>query len=380
MYLSANKLADEILPFADVTVFYKLISIYFIAYVVSLPMPFKCKQLFLYFLLFNFIWSISSGANTGGFIGYFTGIFKDITAVGLKITTTVSFFLYTLSAYYFLWYCTKRKKQIAAFFIILLCIPLIILFRYFLEEIICPAIFGFQNYNPDTTLSYYFQDNKYFSIPYTAFGIVYYFIRSNHYKEVETRELEVQNRQAELEYLKSQINPHFLFNNLNSIYSLIYHQSDKALKAVEQLSSLLRYMLYEKNKEVLLTDEVDYLTNFIALQKLRFDYEIPLVFYIDNKNTSQTIAPLLLIPLVENAFKHGDFRHPEFPLSIQLRNSDKELSFVVENKKGAYQKDELHGIGIANLRRRLELIYPNRYFFDIKESEQSYKATLTIIW
>jgi two-component system LytT family sensor kinase len=106
-------------------------------------------------------------------------------------------------------------------------------------------------------LSYYLQDNKYFSIPYTAFGIVYYFLQSNRYKEVEKNELELQNRQAELEYLKSQINPHFLFNNLNSIYSLIYHKSDKALKAVEQLSSLLRYMLYEKNKEVLLTEEVD---------------------------------------------------------------------------------------------------------------------------
>ena len=93
------------------------------------------------------------------------------------------------------------------------------------------------------------------------------FLKSNRFKEAEKTELELQNRQAELEYLKSQINPHFLFNNLNSIYSLIYHKSDKALKAVEQLSSLLRYMLYEKNKEVLLTEEVDYLKNFIALQK-----------------------------------------------------------------------------------------------------------------
>ena len=343
-------------------------------------MPFKFKQLFLYFLLFNFIWSISLGANNGSITGYFAGIFKSSTSFGLEITTTLSFFLYTLSAYFFLWYCTKRNKQAAAFFLILLCIPLVILFRYFLEEMICPAFFGFHNYNTSITLSYYLQDNKYFSIPYTSFGIIYYFLRSNRFKEAEKTELELQNRQAELEYLKSQINPHFLFNNLNSIYSLIYHKSDKALKAVEQLSSLLRYMLYEKNKEVLLTEEVDYLKNYIELQKLRFDYEIPLVVNIDNNISNEKIAPLLLIPLIENAFKHGDFKHPEFPLIIKLLNFNNELSFVVENKKGQYQKDKLHGIGITNLKRRLALIYPNRYSFDIAESERSYKATLTIKW
>jgi two-component system LytT family sensor kinase len=293
--LSATSFADEIIQFADVTIIYKSISNYFISYVVSLLMPFKFKQLLLYFILFNFIWSISLGANSGSFYSYFAGIFKNFTSFGLKITTTVSFFLYVLSAYYFLWFFTKRKKQVAAFFLILLCIPLVILFRYFLEEMICPFIFGFQNYNPATTLSYYLLDNKYFSIPYTAFGIIYYFLQSNRYKEAEKSELELQNRQAELEYLKSQINPHFLFNNLNSIYSLIYHKSDKALKAVEQLSSLLRYMLYEKNKEVLLTEEVDYLKNFIELQKLRFDYEIPLVVNIDNK------IAMKKLPLITNS-------------------------------------------------------------------------------
>ncbi len=343
-------------------------------------MPFKFKQLFLYFILFNFIWSISSGTNNGSFNTYFSDIFKNTASVGLKITTTISFFLYSLSAYFFLWYYSKRKKQVTAFLLILLCIPLVILFRYFLEEMICPVIFGFQNYNPNTTLYYYLQDNKYFSIPYTAFGIVFYFLQSNHYKDAEKNELALQNRQAELAYLKSQINPHFLFNNLNSIYSLIYHKSDKALKAVEQLSSLLRYMLYEKNTEVLLTEEVTCLKSFIELQKLRFDYELPLVVNIDNKSGNEKIAPLLLIPLVENAFKHGDFKHPEFPLIIELHNFNSEFNFSVENKKGQNEKDAHGGIGIVNLKRRLELIYSNRYLFNIEESEVSYKSTLTIKW
>ncbi|MBL0145377.1 MAG: hypothetical protein IPP48_06095 [Chitinophagaceae bacterium] len=101
---------------------------------------------------------------------------------------------------------------------------------------------------------------------------------------------------------------------------------------------------------------------------------------IYNKNKNEKIAPLLLIPLVENAFKHGDFKHPEFPLIIELLNFNNELSFIVENKKGQQQKDKLYGIGIANLKRRLELIYPNRYYFDIEESEKSYKAIIKIKW
>ncbi|WP_172637558.1 sensor histidine kinase [Sediminibacterium salmoneum] len=224
------------------------------------------------------------------------------------------------------------------------------------------------------------QDNKFFSIPYTAFGIVFYFLQSNQYKDVEKNELALKNRQAELEYLKSQVNPHFLFNNLNSIYSLIYHKSDKALKAVEQLSALLRYMLYEKNKEVLLTEDVTCLKSYIELQKLRFDYELPLVVNIDNQVGNEKIAPLLLIPLVENAFKHGDFKHPESPLIIELLSIKSELSFIIENKKGQHQKDQLSGIGIANLKRRLELIYPKRYYFNIEESDVSYKTTLKIKW
>lgn len=343
-------------------------------------MPFKFIQLLLYFLLFSIIWNFSIEANSGSLSTYFSSIFKNSASFWLKITSTVSFFLYAVVSYFFLWYYSKPKKQVVALLLILLCIPLVILFRYFLEEMICPVIFGFQNYYPGTHLYYYMQDNKFFSIPYTAFGIVFYFLQSNNYKDAEKNELALQNRQAELEYLKSQINPHFLFNNLNSIYSLIYHKSDKALKAVEQLSSLLRYMLYEKDKEVLITQEVDYLLSFIELQKLRFDYELPLIVNIEKKCGNEKIAPLLLIPLVENAFKHGDLKYAEFPLIIQLLNFNNGLKFVVENKKGQYQKDIHSGVGIANLKRRLELIYPNRYLFEIDETEKSYKATLNIKW
>lgn len=341
-------------------------------------MPFRIKQLFLYFLLFDFFREMYMGLNRVGPVQFMKEIFESFKSFSLEVTSTLSFFLYALAAYFFLWYFSKHRKQFWGFVLILCCIPLVILFRYLLEEIISPAVFGFRNYQPGIKLQDYMQDNKYFSIPNTAFGIIFYFLQSNRHKDNEKNNLQIQNRQAELDYLKSQINPHFLFNNLNGIYSLIYHKSDKALQAVEQLSSLLRYMLYEKNQKVLLTQETAYLLNFIDLQKLRFNYELPLQLQNNIENTDLQIAPLLLIPLVENAFKHGDFRHPQFPLMIQLKTTGRLLHFTVENKKGNYEKDAVSGIGINNLKRRLALIYPGNYQIEITESETCYKTSLSI--
>lgn len=341
-------------------------------------MPFKLKHLFLFFLLFDFLWGLYMGMNNVGFLQYFKDNYGSLKSIKLVITTTLSFFLYALSAYFFLWYFSKRKKQLLAFLCIICCIPLVILFRYFLEEIFSPAVFGFRNYRPDILLTDYIKDNKYYSIPHTAFGIIFYFFQSNSYKEGEKKELQVQTRQAELDYLKAQINPHFLLNNLNSIYSLVYHKSEKSLFAVEQLSSLLQYMLYEKKEKVLLSYEIRYLMSFIDLQKLRYDYDLPISLSNTVTDSNLKIAPLLLIPLVENAFKHGDFRDPQFPLVIQLATADNKLLAVVENKKGQLEKDSTSGIGIANLKRRLELMYPGNYQLEINEDDACYRTTLKI--
>lgn len=341
-------------------------------------MPVKIKQLFCYFLLFNLAWGMSMELNNGGIIKYFKSNFESPVRIGLEITSTISFFLYALSAYLFLWYFTKKKRQALALILILACIPVVILSRYFIEEISCEAVFGFHNYNTGTSISYYMLDNKFYSIPYTAFGMLFYFVQSNRFKESEKMELLIQNRQAELHYLKSQINPHFLFNNLNNIYSLVYHKSDKSLVAIEQLSSLLQYMLYEKNEEVLLADEIAYLKNFIALQKLRYNFEIPLSISIEVQDENVKIAPLLLIPLVENAFKHCDLHDSNMPLTVHLSEKDNILQLLVQNKKGKHEKDSVPGIGISNLKRRLALLYENEHTFRIEESATCYKTTLKL--
>ncbi len=370
--------ADENPLFADKPVYSGLAANNNKSNFIILTMPCKLKKLFYYFLIFNFIWGLSAEMNTTGIAGYFKGIFKSTTSIGLEITTTAAFFLYALSAYCFLWYFSKQKRQLLAYLFILAFIPVIILFRYVLEEIFCPAVFGFHNYNTGITMTGYLLDNKYFSIPYTAFGIIFYYVQSNKYKESEKMELQLEKRQAELYYLKSQINPHFLLNNLNNIYSLIYHKSDKSLFAVEQLCSLLQYMLYEKNDLVMLSDELRYLDNFISLQKLRYNFELPLDVSIDTKDENIKIAPFLLIPLVENAFKHSTLNDHTIPLTIHLSANSKRLQFKVENKKADFHKDSTSGIGITNVKRRLDLLYTGRHTFSIEENDTRYKTTLTI--
>lgn len=341
-------------------------------------MPFKLKQLFLNFVLFDFCWTFAIESASGGSQDTFKDYFAHIYNPGLIITNFISFFLFCLSVYFFLWFFNKKGNHAWGYLFTLLSIPLIILLRYFLQEVFAPAFLGFHNYDPEATFSSYMNSNKYYAVYYTGFGIVFFYLQNNRYKDKIQHELKLQNRQAELDYLKSQINPHFLFNNLSNIYSLIYSKSDNALPAVDKLSKLLRYMLYEKKEKVPLVEEVIYLESFIDLQKLRYDYELMLDINLFCRDNKIEIAPLLLIPLVENAFKHGVFKDSNNPLIIDLQTTDNEVLFTVKNKTGHHEKDKTSGIGLVNLRRRLELLYANKHKLEITDSGNNFKVQLKI--
>lgn len=194
-------------------------------------------------------------------------------------------------------------------------------------------------------------------------------------------ELINQRQASELALLRSQVNPHFLFNTLNNIYSLVYKKSEEAPAAVMKLSKIMRYMLYDSNSDkVQLEKEVDYLKSFIELQELRSNQEGYVEFRIDGDIEHQTIAPMLLIPFVENAFKHGAKNHTP-GIVIQLIATSDFLSFRVENfkkKNQAAQADEIGGIGLQNIRRRLELLYPGKHNLSIDDGEDMFKADLYI--
>ncbi len=193
------------------------------------------------------------------------------------------------------------------------------------------------------------------------------------------RQLESEKKDMEIQFLKSQLNPHFLFNSLNNIYSLAYQKSDKTADAVLKLSEIMRYMIYESNDSwVPLSKEIDYVKSFIELQKLRFKDGAAVILSINGEIDDQPIVPLILISFVENAFKHGIANDPKDPIKINLIANQKILHFSITNKKNNFNKDEMGGVGLNNVERRLQLLYPDRYKLNIVNTPTHYTSELML--
>lgn len=176
-----------------------------------------------------------------------------------------------------------------------------------------------------------------------------------------TQQLAIEKKEAELNYLKSQTNPHFLFNTLNNIYSLARDKSDLAPESILRLSKILRYMLYETGGEYISVEqELKIVGDYLALEKLRYDESLRINFNYDVEDMKQALPPLLLIPLVENAFKHGvsETRGQPF-VDIHLSVRNRQLSFTVKNSTelSGVDREIKENIGLSNLRRQLELLY-----------------------
>jgi two-component system, LytTR family, sensor kinase len=197
--------------------------------------------------------------------------------------------------------------------------------------------------------------------------------------EESKKQLLIEKNGIELAYLKSQINPHFLFNTLNNLYGLSLSEPDRTPDAIIKLSDMMRYMLYESNAEhVPLQQEIAYLKSYVELQKLRYDGTTYIHFDIKGIENEQQIAPLLLISFVENAFKHGEVFDPQHPLSMTLSFDEKNVVFEVKNKIHHKNKDEVGGFGVKNVERRLELLYPNKHKLLIEQHKDIFVSHLEI--
>ncbi|HBS86456.1 MAG: hypothetical protein A2W91_19770 [Bacteroidetes bacterium GWF2_38_335] len=195
------------------------------------------------------------------------------------------------------------------------------------------------------------------------------------------RQLEKEKLVAQISSLKSQINPHFLFNTLNNIYATAIDASPRTADMVDKLSEMMRYTMKEtQNDFVPLEEEINYLNNFIELQKLRLESKIKFEYEIEGDFVELQIAPMLLIPFVENAFKYGVNSEQNSNIRIDIKANESELHFLVANKKVDIKSgiNEHSGLGIENTKHRLNLIYPSKHLLTINETENDFIVSLHI--
>lgn len=200
----------------------------------------------------------------------------------------------------------------------------------------------------------------------------------------DRKDLETQRMQSEIRFLKSQINPHFLFNTLNSLYALTLKKSDKAPEIVIKLSEMMRYMLYECNeRRVPLNKEVNYIQNYLDLEKLRQSGHSDISLKVEGQITDQMIAPMIFIPFLENSFKHGlNHQIGDGYVHVNMKVLENKLLLRIMNSKPLQKplpsERPSGGIGLANVRRRLNLLYPNQYRLDIEDSEKEHAVELSL--
>ncbi len=223
--------------------------------------------------------------------------------------------------------------------------------------------------------------NALFFLFFALIGTVFKSVSDRVRMERIAQERESENLKTELSFLRSQISPHFLFNVLNNIVALVRLKSEELEPTIIKLSSLMQYMLYETDEDkVLLRSEVDYLQSYIDLQKLRFGDRLALNVDLKLKEDWHAIEPMLLIPFVENAFKHGTGLIKDPEIDISLQTSDNRLTFRVKNKyiEKDIAKDKVSGIGLANVQRRLQLLYGNNHSLHLDKSNDWFTVTLEI--
>ncbi len=198
--------------------------------------------------------------------------------------------------------------------------------------------------------------------------------------ELALLKAEKDNKDAQLLYLKNQINPHFLFNTLNFFYGQTMRFSQEIAEGIMLLSAIMRYALQDtgSNAKAMLADEVKHIQNFIAINQLRFGHRLQICFNIEGDLSFRMIPPLLLLTFVENCFKYGDLLNAEYPVKINLLLTNNTLHFSTYNKKRSGPVEPSAGIGIDNTRKRLDLLYPGKYLFELNDTQDHYGVVLEI--
>lgn len=303
------------------------------------------------------------------------------------ITTLLKFPLLILAAYAFnYWqvpsYLKQKRYILFVLSMIIVIVVLVILFRftgyYYLDQFCAEG--------PYPLIS--FIDFPFYMMTFHFPALLMYFYRINkeqEFRKEKIHQLEKEKIATELKYLKAQLNPHFLFNTLNNLYSYIITKSPKAPDMVLQLSAILDYILYKSQRAyVSLIEEIEIIENYIALEEIKYGERLKVEFEKKIANKEQKVIPLLLLSIVENAFKHGvSGSILKSEVKIQLCQTNSNIEFMVWNTKTESDKENKtdyykNGIGLKNIKRQLNLTYPNTHSFKIEESDKSFNLKLSL--
>ena len=335
-----------------------------------------------------FFWGLVLLTSYSFYFMYYQEVDKSLLRIAFRIPTIV------IAAYLLVYYQIPKlvyKQRYVAFFIHFLFSAYIlsIIARavniYLFEPFVMPPGFEQESAWEIMTDSIAIYKSYFLEVYATAFVMAILKLIKERFEERQKQQkLEKEKLVAELNFLRAQVHPHFLFNTLNNLYLLTLKKSDKAPEIVIKLSEILDYMLYQCNEPfVPIEKEIKLIENYIGLEMLRYGNRLELTFDKTIDNYQKKIAPLLLLSLVENAFKHGasgDIGEPRIEIGVIL--VEESLSIRVFNTKSKLkQTDEQgykKGIGVSNTKRQLELLYPNKHELVIEEESESYMVNLFI--
>ena len=319
-----------------------------------------------------------------GYILYqYSELFVDGDIDFASVALTTSYIFMALSTFYLSYFFVWKpflvfENRIRLVIGVILCLMYYVAVRFLIDEIIFEALFGFGNYFSDEFVPY-FLDNIWRAVYFSASSLIVALLEKRTLVEKQNLELKNERKEAEMSLLRSQLNPHFLFNTLSFLYTKTLPLDPALGNTILKLSDMLRYSM--QNSQVVQVDierEIELVENYIAIFENRFEGKFFVKFYKPQSRRSHQIEPLLLIPFVENMFKHGVMHDRTDPGQITLSYQGDEMIFECRNKINNHQKDKGVGIGLENVKRRLSLLYPDKHTLKIKSKDGYFIVRLTL--
>jgi two-component system, LytTR family, sensor kinase len=311
---------------------------------------------------------------------YYNAFMIELIELPFKMTL-VYFNMYFLMPQYLL------QKRYMEFFVYLILLMMAIgtLMQFVLMPLLIHPLFCPTTCTQDNLTLYRFVRNVVNLGYLVSISAAIYLLKNWYSHQQSTQSLAQDKLEAELKFLKGQIHPHFLFNTLNSLYSLTLRKSENAPEVVLKLSGLMDYMLYDAAAaKVALEKELNYIQNYIALERIRYGDRVDIAYTATGEIAGKQIAPMMLLPFVENAFKHGVSTETENAwIRVDVKVQGEKLVVLVENCKcceqaSASHRDFASGIGLKNVQRRLELLYEGRYSLEVEDESESYAVRLEL--